>query len=297
MLTLFTCPKPFQGYIDIIQKNAIQSWKNLDPNTEIILLGNEEGTVEIVKDLGLRQIPNIQTNKFGTPLINSLFEEAEKVATYRWMVYLNSDVILMSDFMKAVEKVIKEMPHSLMVGQRWNLRIFIDFKKDWEKRLITLLEKEGELSPPFSIDYFVFPKGIWGEIPPFTIGRPAWDNWMIYQAHSQGIPIVNLTKMVRVVHQKHDYTHHPQGWRGVMKGIEAKENISLAGNKARSYSILDAQYYLTPKGVRQKVAPYHRTFYLYQLLVRYSDSHPYLRGIINLIKRVGDRFSHPPMIK
>lgn len=300
MLTLFTCPKPFQGHIGIIQKNAIQSWKHLGSTIEIILLGNEKGTIEMTKDLGLRQIPYIKTSQFGTPLVNSLFEEAERVANFEWMVYLNADIILMSNFMKAVEKVVHEMPHSLMVGQRWDLYIkeSINFGNDWEQKLISCMKREGRLSPPFAIDYFIFPKGLWKEIPTFVIGRPAWDNWMIYQAHSRGIPIIDLTKMVMVVHQRHDYSHHPHGWRGAMKGREARENIRLAGNKAQSYNILDAQYHLTPRGIKRKVTPYNRPLYLYQLLVRYSELHPCLKGIVNFIKMIGDRFlSHPSILK
>ncbi len=31
MITIFAIPKPFKGHIDVIQRNAIQSWTKLSP--------------------------------------------------------------------------------------------------------------------------------------------------------------------------------------------------------------------------------------------------------------------------
>jgi len=45
MLTLFALPKPFRGRNGIIQQNAIRSWTLLEPTPEIILFGDEFGTI------------------------------------------------------------------------------------------------------------------------------------------------------------------------------------------------------------------------------------------------------------
>ncbi len=297
MLTLFTCPKPFRGHIDIIQRNAIRSWTKLAPKPEIILLGDEEGTARTADELGVDRISRVMRNEFGTPLVNSLFEEAEKAATYDRMCYINTDIILMSDFMHAIQRVSLEKPQSLMVGQRWNLDIRepLEFGANWEERLTTQVVSGGKLYPHFAIDYFVFPKGIWGQIPPFAIGRPAWDNWILYRAHSRNIPVIDLTEAVIVVHQNHDYSHHPQGWRGAMKGEESKQNIELAGEIGHVYSLLDAQYRLTRKGVERKVTPYYSPYYIYQVLVRLSESHRLLKPLVRLIRMIGDRFLSRPV--
>jgi hypothetical protein len=44
MITIFATPKPFVGPIKIIQDNAIESWKRLIPECEVILLGKDSGT-------------------------------------------------------------------------------------------------------------------------------------------------------------------------------------------------------------------------------------------------------------
>ena len=292
MLTIFSCPKPFRGHSNIIQKNAIQSWARLSPKPQIILLGNEEGAAAVANEFGICQIPNMERNEFGTPLVNSLFREAEKAAIFDNMCYVNADIILMTDFMDALKSVFAEMPHSLMVGRRWNLDVKepLDFTADWERELRTRVARQGKLYPHFGIDYFVFPRGIWNEIPPFAVGRPAWDNWILYQAYSQRIPIIDLTKMTTVAHQNHDYSHHPQGWAGAMKGEESKRNLKLASEVAQVYSLLDAQYQLTRRGVRRRATPYYSPFYLYRNLVILSESYQFLKPLVHLIKVTGNRF-------
>jgi hypothetical protein len=296
MVTLFSCPKAFLGPINIIQRNAIQSWQNLGPEVEVVLLGDDEGTSKVAGEFGVYHIPDVARNASGTPLISSLFEKAQQHATSERMCYVNADILLMSDFVRAIQTVIVEMPKSLMVGRRWNLDVKepLDFSTDWESRLIQEVSRRGKLAPHFAIDYFVFPKGILGVIPPFAVGRPAWDNWVLYQARCEDIPVVDLTKAVTVVHQNHDYSHHPGGWAGAMKGEESKQNIQLAGEVGHVYSLLDAQYYLTRKGVRRRVSPFYSPYYLYQLLVRFSESHRFIRPLVDFIKRIGDRFLSRP---
>jgi hypothetical protein len=295
MLTLFCCPKPFRGLSFDAQRNAIRSWLQLKPTPEVFLVGNEEGVQEAARDFQVRHLQQVARNSFGTPLVNSVFRLAEEAATNEILCYINADIILMSDFIDGIRRVVREMPRSLMVGRRWNLEIkkVIDFNPDWERWLKNLVAQRGKLYPLFGIDYFVFPKGVWGEIPPFAIGRPGWDNWIIYRARLLDLPVVDLTWAVTVVHQNHDYSHHPEGWKGAMKGEESKRNIELAGEVAHVHSLLDANYRLAGAGLKPKKPPYHMPFYLYRTLVIFSASHPLLKPIVRFIKRMGDRLAHP----
>ncbi len=290
MLTLFSCPKPFRSHFATIQKNAIESWRRLGPEVEVILMGDDEGTSEVAKEFGIYHIPDVARNQFGTPLIRSLFDKAEQKAKYDRLCYVNADIILMSNFIKGINRVVVEMPQSLMVGRRWNLNLRepIDFNANWEDWLLREVVHRGKLYYHFAIDYLVYPRGIWGEIPPFAVGRPGWDIWMVYRAHVLNIPMVDLTKMVSVVHQNHDYSHHPGGRMGAMKGKEAKQNIELSDGVA--YSLLDAQYCLTEKGLKRRVTPYYSPFYLYQRFVRFSESRRFLKPLVRFIKMVGDRY-------
>src|SRR6187402_2209247 len=103
MLTLFTTAKAFKGHNALIQRNALQSWARLRPQTEVLLFGDDEGSAEIAQEFGFRHIPEVACNDFGTPLIGDIFEQAQKMASNPLVCYINADIILFDDFLPAVK--------------------------------------------------------------------------------------------------------------------------------------------------------------------------------------------------
>jgi hypothetical protein len=104
------------------------------------------------------------------------------------------------------------------------------------------------LETPSAIDYFLFPAGtgLW-EIPPFAVGRPGWDNWMIYHAISRRLPVIDVTAGVLALHQNHGYQHVPMQRGHAWEGPEADYNRRLAGSPDRlKYSLLDATHRYSP---------------------------------------------------
>src|SRR5215831_8937433 len=167
MLTIFATPKPFRGHAAVIQRNAIRSWTLLRPACEIILMGNDEGTADIAAELGVRYVPEIARNAFGTPLVSDLFKQAEQLSVSNLFCYVNSDIILMSDFMPAIQRVVDQRSRFLLVGHRWNLDIkeVLDFTPHWEEKLRSQVQKCATLAPANAIDFFVFPRGLLEEMP------------------------------------------------------------------------------------------------------------------------------------
>lgn len=282
MLTLFAVPKAFHGHVEVIQRNAIQSWLRLRPVCEIILLGEEAGTAAVAAEFNICHVPRVARNEYGTPVLNSVFEEAEPAGTHETMCYVNADILLFSDFSEIVQKARAAMPRSLMVGCRWDVEIHepIDFDLDWQAWLMTRLRDEGKRHAHTGIDYFVFPRGLWRELPAFAIGRSMWDSWLVYRACSRNIPVVDLTKMAKVVHQDHDYSHHARDRASVWEGPEAKRNLELAGGRTHAYTLLDARYELTPTGIRRRISPY----LLYRAVVNASERHGAARLLLKLIR-------------
>ena len=270
--TIFTVPRIFRGHFNIIQRNAIQSWIRLLPKGEIILFGNDEGTAETAREFGLRHIPGIARNEFGTPLVNDIFEKAQKIASNDLLAYVNSDIILGSDFPKAIQKIT--LPQFLLVGQRWDLDIEeeIQFNNDWEAEIRRVLSEKGRLHGPAGIDYFVFQRGLWQDIPAFAIGRTCWDEWLLYWAWSSGVPLIDAGRMVKIIHQNHDYSHFPQGAIGVWKGPEAQKNLQLAGGEAHLFTLRDVSYILTDSGLKKPKLTLYRFF---SFPLRYFEKLPF----------------------
>lgn len=243
-LTLFTTPKPFRGHFALIQRNAIESWSRLE-NCEVILQGDEEGTADEAKRVGATHLPEVARSTSDTPLISALFRNAAAHAQSRFIAYINADILLLPDFLEAFQRI--PFKRFLMVGQRWNLNVTapIDFSsRDWETNLRATVQTSGILHDATAIDYFVFPKDFCPEIPDFSIGRPAWDNWMIYHARATGVPAIDATGAVTAIHQNHDYSHHPNGFKGVYEGPEAKHNLKLAGGWDHIFTLQDTNWKL-----------------------------------------------------
>ncbi len=262
MLTIFSIPKAFRGHIGVIQRNAIESWTRLQPRPEIILLGNDEGTAEAARELGLRHLPEVAASDHGTPLLSDLFRQAEAAATSQCLCYVNADIILLSDFLRAAETVHRKFPKSLLISKRINLEIaeMLNFDARWEETLKRRASAGGRDGDYTAIDVFVFPKGMYPQIPDFAIGRLWFDHWLIKAVRQRDLPVVDASLVAPVFHQNHDYAHVAGGKEQVWRGLEAERNFQLYGGVEHAYTLLDVTHELTPDGSIRRVR-FRRTLF------------------------------------
>lgn len=284
MITVFTTPKPFTGRIREIQINALKSWKLLHPGIEVIIFGDEEGAMHVANNLGLVHIPDVETNECGLPLVNSMFELAQQYGRYEIQSYVNADIVLLNDFIHAVSLI--SFKRFLMVGQRWDLDFCepIDFdSNDWQKELMKRTRREAILHPPAGSDYFAYKRGTLREILPMSVGRPRWDNWMIYHARACGISVVDCTSFVTVIHQNHSagYDDTSQGGVG---DAPTQRNYELVSIEHR-FTLIDANWLLTPGGLKRN----RSRGYLIRTIETFPVLHPkfeWFSGATNVLVRL-----------
>lgn len=224
--TLFTSTKPFVGHDCIVQRNALNNWRAL--GLRCIIFGNDAGAAEAAREFGFQHIPEIATTEHGTPLLSDMFEQAQAAAFTSLVGYINADILLPLSFITAVNAASQRWERFLMVGQRWDVDVLseISFKPGWSEAF-ERLRIRGKLHSPWGIDYFVFPRGTVRHMLPFAIGRPGWDNWLIWTLSANGIPMLNVTQGAPVVHQNHEYKHVPGG-RGSYSGPEGDVNLRMS---------------------------------------------------------------------
>ena len=255
MITLFAIPKPFEGDAAVIQRNALESWRRLGSEVEVVLVGDDEGVAEAAVDAGARHLGGVETTEYGTPLLSSAFALARAAAGTRVLAYVNADILLLRDFVTAIRRI--RLERFLCLGRRWNVRFdgAIDFDGAYEQRLRGLVAERGELALPDAIDYFVFDRdGPLTELPPFVVGRPGWDNWMIYRARSLRIPVVDATRSITAIHQQHGYEHVPEGSGRLWSGPEAEANFELIRGLER-FQTRHATHVLTRLGPVPALTP------------------------------------------
>jgi hypothetical protein len=255
MITFFTTPKPFLGHIGIIQRNAIESWKRIHPDAEVILFGDDEGAAEAARSLQIRHVPDVKRNEHGTKYLSPIFDGAQDLASHNLLCYINCDIILLSDFRAALERVVSQPGSFLMAGRRWDTGITtpIDFSSaDWQSSVKATAIAANHQRPAQWIDYFAFSRGLYYKnTPPFVIGRPGWDPWLMWHARDSGARIVDATKVVVAIHQNHDYSYHPDGEKGVWEGEEALKNMALLDNWRLFRTLQNATQILTPEGIHR----------------------------------------------
>lgn len=207
MLTIFSTCKPFKHPFNIHQKNSITSWTLLKPRPEIILFGEESG--EIAKQLDVTYIPEIerQDNK---PRVDEMWRVAQDVGGTDTFCYINSDIILLQNFINAIQLVQQQFDNFLIAGQRYDLdlNVEIDFIPKWQNVLVECVEMCGGLHAPCGKDYYIFSRGIFREMPPFLIGVNGWDNWVLDTAIRQDIPTIDATEEITAIHHNHEKTAH-----------------------------------------------------------------------------------------
>lgn len=255
MLTIFSTPKAFHGHIGVIQRNAIASWSRLRPRPALFLLGAEAGSKETAREFGLEHIPEVACNAQGTPRLDDLFRQVEARASAGLLCYVNADIVLTSDFARAVGQVAGQLSRFLIVSQRINMEITepLDFAEGWEQELKARAARSGTAAGHTSIDIFVFPKGTYGKVPDFGIGRPWFDQWLIKAAKQSGTPVVDLSQVAPLYHQDHHYNHVAGGAQGVMNGVEAAHNLQLYGGIPHAFTLLDVTHELNAGGNLRRV--------------------------------------------
>lgn len=254
LLTLFTAPKPFKDeHIIKIQTNALNSWKALGDQVEILLLGNDEGVEEKAKELGLRHIPDVECNEKGTPLISSMLDLSRKNSHSPFLCIINTDIILFPDLLTALKKVSIQFDCFLLLGQRWDMEVREELPAGQKEflRFKNRVKVQGSLHPPMGSDYFLFPRDCYQSIPDFAIGRAGWDNWFIFKSRFEHWPVIDATHDIVIVHQSHDYRHLPGG-QPHYRLPETKENVIRGGGEQTIFTMADAQFSLVDGGVRKE---------------------------------------------
>ena len=97
---------------------------------------------------------------------------------------------------------------------------------------------ESRMYPAAGSDIFVYPRGLFGTVPPFAIGRGYWDNWLIRRSVELEASVIDATGTVVAVHQDHDYRHvsyvpSRQPERGGRPGLRRRSAQFSFGGRTR----------------------------------------------------------------
>jgi len=249
MLTLFTIPRGFEGIHKARQENALESWVRLVPRPEIILYCDDPGVLEAAVKFKCTHVPGHRRHpNLGLPFVSDAFRCAVDFATADLMAFVNTDVMLMQDFVAAAQIVADRFDKFLVIGQRHYVTIddSISFDDGWQRRLRDRVTQYGGLHRITGIDYMIGTRATFRDLvdgmPDFIIGRPAWDTWVVGRVEQLGISIVDATPDIYCVHQHEHVLWEREGSvynrqlydeRGCLRGSVTTANWILRGGELK----------------------------------------------------------------
>jgi len=231
MITLFAIPKAFEGEFDAIQEKSIRNWRALHDDIQILLFGDGHRLKTLADQVRAEVISSeLRYNSFGTPLVSSAFHEAQARARFSTLLYVNSDILFIEGVLETIERI--RFPSYLAVGKRTDT-----------------LKHRGVPDSLDAIDYFIFTRGLYTNIPDFAIGRCFWDHWLVYAARRDGIPVLDASQTITALHQTHSYAHAKGGKLGVWTGDERDANLRLAGGGSHLFTLRDVTHTITQSSI------------------------------------------------
>lgn len=258
MFTIFTFPRPFKEPFLTPQINAINSWKKIHSDVEIFLINDEENSSKIFAEANNIKCINGKFSKYGSPLLRYALNEIKKQAKHKDIVFLNTDIIYIDGFIRSINAIRSHYKEYFVVGRRKDIELKqkIDFSNDNYKSLLIDLYNRGQLHNLSGLDYWIFPKNLFNDIPDFRIGKPGYDSWLLANASKKLVPTIDASQTVRILHQNHYY---PQK-KSDSYTIEYDFNISLMKND--SFSLRNCRYKLD-KFYNIKLQSLHYRFFTY----------------------------------
>jgi hypothetical protein len=197
----------------------------------------------------------ISRNGFGYPYLRDMFLTAMSMyPTADSYTYFNHDLIFNASFVQTMDAVVAAAKSGLItdrflvVGQRtnldWNITLQLTNTSTFQSKFDTWFQS-GELFQDSAQDYFACSPKLWNwkKFPPFVVGRPAYDNWLVNKAVVQysAVSPIDATETVGVIHQtgkSGNYQGHiGEDWRDLRYN-----NIIGRGDWARGH-IRHCQYH------------------------------------------------------
>jgi hypothetical protein len=108
--------------------------------------------------------------------------------------FLNTDLLILQplwDVVIQANTTFGSTNELFISGGRTNLKSHPDTFNGFDKLVKSALKKANLKIHSDAIDFFAFSRGLLPEIPPFLIGRMAWDQWLLGKAVSKGWTTVN----------------------------------------------------------------------------------------------------------
>ncbi len=206
--------------------------------------------VALRAELGLREVGPVAVDQDGVPLMSDLLQKAAAHGAHDHLCYVNGDILLLDDFVATCIEAWTWRPDAVLVGSRIDVVELgpLDFADNSWVGDVRAVAQGGSRTCMGS-DFFAYPRGAYRDMPPFSVGRTAFDDWMMWKAMRTGNPLLDISSRVTAVHVLHRI---PGEWDALMATAGVQRNRSLATTWQRTYTLADCSHVMTANGARPR---------------------------------------------
>jgi hypothetical protein len=207
-ITFISVPRPTVDRMAYLySKLAIGSWLSVSPCSNVLLFINRSGFGPLADEIDDLYGPgrviyrgSIKHDFADIPYIDEWFQKGIQYSPTNFVCFINSDILVSGNWLTRAKQVFRIMAHRpiLVIDQRMDFTLNLthfDNLKFGGNSLLQQIDVMVKNSPhsiyqPTGIDMYLFridclrlePK----RIPPFMMGRPLWDNWLVGYATTIG---------------------------------------------------------------------------------------------------------------
>lgn len=214
VFTTFKCPK-CNSLRQKIEDNTLHAWSKMN-----------KVTFEV--------IANAKTNKHGVPILGDMYTKMfQKCPDAQTYTYVNGDIMGTTDFVETIEAV-QSIGDFLMVGKRTNVQWSEKHDAKHTNFNFDTHFKRGALFRSDAQDYFTVTKNAidWNQIPPFVIGRAAYDNWLVdHIYHNPKVALIDASKTISAIHQTDSEGNYAQGGKMAKSSSDRNYNRRIGKGK------------------------------------------------------------------
>ena len=216
MITLFTT----HHKVSLPLLNSIESWERLSCVSEVFVFSDTITETELKDHCSKVKIFSANERPDRPPMVKTLFNDAFINTNNKFLCYLNSDILLLSDFCEAFHECKSRWDNFQMIGQRvdWMDSNWIRFNKNISDNEIRrrVQDDNSKLHSDQGIDYFCFNRDVYStqldDMPDFMLARQRFDHYLSYAPRRIGAEVIDCTNRVYCIHHEENQASRKKSW-------------------------------------------------------------------------------------
>jgi hypothetical protein len=237
-IVFVTIPRSFHQPYLISQSNALNAIKKYNPKSKIILYSDDDGVADFAKKNNYIAPKNIQKID-QLPLVNSAIDYAALLYPDSYICFINSDILVMGNLIPLITFLNQsrlKKPYILTAYRREANINKILSSNDFDQ---LSLQSNLILGRHSALDMFIMHSSMVNviDMPIYRVGRIGWDSWVAAKVRRLGFNFIDISAVLRVIHQDHPVVHDKSSW-SVLWEDWYSHGISNFG------SLVDCNYFL-----------------------------------------------------